>query len=350
MFIGVILLRQSHRPVIRGSGLGGVRVRSTRFARPAEVLGSPRRPVRAGEAAATLLRLTHGAKPGRAQPGGSRGLWPPVPPVRRPPVQWRLLTGPRLRGGGGGRGRRRPPGLLAPLGGTARGAAAVEDLGAVGQQRGAHLPPLLEAARVGDAEAPAVAAAAARPRGLAAAEGGRLLLPAAGAGGGCGGLAGSGGGGRRGGRRFLVLLLAGQRLPPGPRRAALHAGAGGGGGRGAVRHLGLLRREGGGRERGQAGSRARRHPARRGPPAARAGAGSQRKAAGTPLARHRGGRQPSRRCWGGLPFAPGAAEQGTGSRVGAGGGFCASPPAGRAPVTGSETPPRLPLRGGQSWR
>lgn len=104
VFIGVILLRQSHRPVIRGSGLGGVRVRSTRFARPAEVLGSPRRPVRAGEAAATLLRLTHGAKPGRAQPGGSRGLRPPIPPVRRPPVQWRLLTGPRLRGGGGGEG------------------------------------------------------------------------------------------------------------------------------------------------------------------------------------------------------------------------------------------------------
>lgn len=187
------------------------------------------------------LRVAHGAKRGQLQLWGCRRL--------RPPLQRRLLG-------------RSPPGLLAPSGGAGRGTAAVEDLGAVGQQRGPHLPPLLEAARVGDAEAPAVAAAS----GLAAVRVGRLLLPAAGAVGGGGDLVGSGGGRRRG-RRFLVLLLAGQRLPPGRRSAALDASGGGGGGRGAVRHLGLLRGE---REReragSRAGSRAHRHPARRDSP------------------------------------------------------------------------------------
>lgn len=134
--------------------------------------------------------------------------------------------------------RQGPPGLLGPLGVVARGAAAVEDLGAVGQQRGAHLPPLLEAARVGHAEAPPVPDSASR--GIGAADGSGLLLPAVGAGGVGGGFAGHGV--RRGYRRFLVLLLAGQRLPPGPRRA-LHAGPSSGGGRGAFRHLGLLRGE-----------------------------------------------------------------------------------------------------------
>lgn len=149
----------------------------------------------------------------------------------------------------GGRGAGRsgvaspPPWLLAPGGGLA-GLAAVEDLGAVGQQRGASLARLLEAPRVRDAEAPPGSAASPgpspsrRPRGLPAAEGGRRSLPRAG-----------GGGGRLrggGGRRFLVLLLAaGQRLPPVPRRAAALRGGGGGGGRGAVRHLGAAPAEGG---------------------------------------------------------------------------------------------------------
>lgn len=140
------------------------------------------------------------------------------------------------------------PGLLALRGG-APGLCSVEDLGAVGQQRGAHLPPLLEAARVRDAEAPS--GSTAHTRVLPATQSGGRLLRGAGVGGRGGGF----GGGRRGGRGFLVLLLAGQRLPPVPRRAAaLHGGGSGGGGRGAVRHrdAGAPAGERGGRQSGRA--------------------------------------------------------------------------------------------------
>lgn len=284
--------RQSHCPIIQGFAIGGVRVtQRPRFPRLAALPGSPQCPLRVWEVAAYTAPM--GPSPAMGQsptPAACPASSPATHPAAAP--------------------RQAPPGLLGPLGGMAWGAAAVEDLGAVGQQRGAHLPPLLEAPRMGHPEAPPVADSGSR--GVAAAEGSGLFLPAVGAGGVGRGLVGDGV--RRGYRRFLVLLLAGQRFPPGPGRA-LHAGPRSGGGRGAVRHLGLLP---GGRGRRRVGSRARRLPTRSAP-------GSSCPAP-----------EDGQRCRGGVPGArerpAGRDGSGGGRRAGTGGAF-------RAPSSGSEAPP-----------
>lgn len=137
-----------------------------------------------------------------------------------------------------------------------RAAAAFEELlGALGEQRDADLPLLFEAARAGDLEVPAAAAAQAglllvlqRVRGAGCSEG-RWLR----------------GVGRRprgswwrGCRRFFGLFAGSQRFPPGARGGAAFAAGptGGGGGGRALSHLrgSQGRRYPVGRERKQRGA------------------------------------------------------------------------------------------------